>query len=150
MSNRTQPPSWPSPRGPWPEVEDVTRLFDQGKPWCATAVGHPGPDDDYPDVDRHVPWDECRTVTSYFDSARRDLTGTAVGLEAYAASPYQFGALRETAQPTEPRIVLESYIDSPGEEPVRVSLALGDALLLSRRIGQLVDLVSNPAATVGL
>lgn len=143
MSNRTQPPNWPNSRGPWPEVEDVTRLFDQGRPWCAAAAGHPGADD-YPNVDRHVPWDECRTLTSYFDGARRDLTGTPVGLEVYAAVPYQFGALREAAQPAEARIVLESYIDAPGEEPVRVSLALGEALLLSRRIDQLVDFVSGP------
>jgi hypothetical protein len=51
------------------------------------------------------------------------LAGPIVELKAYAASPYQFGVLREEAQPAEPRIVLESYVDAPGEEPARVSLS---------------------------
>jgi hypothetical protein len=144
MPDRTQPPSWPSPRGPWHEVEDVTRLFDQGKPWCVGAAGHPVDEDDYPEVDRHIPWNECRTLTSHFDRSRRDLTGANIELELYAAASYQFGTLREAALPDEPRIVIESYVDARGEEPVRVSLSLGDALRLGRRITQLVDLVSVP------
>jgi hypothetical protein len=51
------------------------------------------PDDGYPDVDRHVPWNECRTLTSYFDGARQDLHGPPIDLEVYAAAGYQFGAL---------------------------------------------------------
>lgn len=149
MSDRTQPPSWPSPRGPWHEVEDVTRLYDQGKPWCAAAAGHPTDAQDYPEVDRHIPWNECRTLTSYFDGPRRNLTGADVELEVYAAAPYQFGALRDAALPGKPRIVIESYVDAPGEEPVRVSLPLGEALRLSSRIVQLVDLVSAPGVLAG-
>lgn len=61
---------------------------------------------------------------------------------AMRAAPYQFGALRDEALSDEPRIVIESYVDESGEEPVRLSLALGEALHLGRRIAQLVDLVT--------
>lgn len=144
MSDRTQAPNWPTPRGPWPEVSDTSRLFDHGKPWCATAHAHPEADDGYPDVDRHVPWNECRTLPSYFDGARQELHGPPIDLELYAAAGYQFGALRGEASPAETRIVLEVYADRPGEEPTRVSLPLGEALRLSRRITQLIDHVSIP------
>ena len=143
MSHRTQPPNWPSPRGPWHEVAGTGRLFDHGKPWCATAYGHPEPDDGYPDSDRHVPWNECRTLISSFDGARRDLNGGPLELELYAAAAFQFGSLRSKALPSETRIVLEAYADEPGQEPIRVSLATGEALRLARRITQLVDLVSG-------
>ncbi len=146
MSDRTQPPNWPSPRGPWPEVTDTSRLFDHGKPWCSTAHSHPEPEDGYPDVNRHVPWNECRTLVSYFDGARHDLSGTPAGLELYAAAVFQFGTLRREALPGETRIVLETYVDEPGQEPVRVSLPVGEALRLARRIGQLVNLVSGSLA----
>jgi hypothetical protein len=141
MSDRTQPPNWPSSRGPWPEVTDASRLFDHGKPWCATAHGHPEPDDGYPDPDRHVPWNECRTPVSYFDGTR-DLSGTPVTLELYAAAAFQFGVPRNEALPAETRIVLEAYVDEPGQEPMRVSLPAGEVLRLARRITQLVDLVA--------
>lgn len=143
MGNRTQPPNWPSPRGPWPEVTDASRLFDHGKPWCATAHGHPEPEDGYPDPDRHVPWNECRTLVSYFDGARHDLSGAPVELELYAAAAFQFGTLRSEAFRPDSRIVLESYVDQEGHEPVRVSLPAGEALRLARRITQLVDLVAS-------
>ena len=142
MSDRTQPPNWPSPRGPWPELTDINQLFDHGKPWCATAHGHPEPDDGYPDPDRHVPWNECRSLVSYFDGARRDLSGPRMELEVYAAAAFQYGRLRSEALPQETRIVLDAYVDAPGEEPLRLSLPVGEALRLGRRLGQLVDLVT--------
>jgi hypothetical protein len=142
MAHRTQPPNWPNLRGPWHEVTAASRLFDHGKPWCATAHGHPEPDDGYPDPDRHVPWNECRTLVSYFDGVRLDLHGMQVELELYAAAVFQFGALRSEALPTETRIVLEPYVDQPGHEPIRISLPVGEALRLARRITQLVDLIA--------
>jgi len=145
MSDRTQPPNWPSPRGPWPEVTDGSRLFDHGKAWCATAHGHPEPDDGYPDPDRHVPWNECRSVVSYFDGARQGIDGARLELELYVAAAFQFGALRSEAAPSEARIVLEAYVDEPGQEPMRVSLPAGEALRLARRMAQLVDLVDGPS-----
>lgn len=56
MAETTQPPNWSSPRGPWPDVTDITRLFDHGAWWCVNRAGHPDPDDGYPDVERHTPW----------------------------------------------------------------------------------------------
>ena len=143
MSHRTQPPNWPSSRGPWPEVAGIDRLFDHGKSWCATAQGHPEPDDGYPDSDRHVPWNECRTLISSFEGARRDLHGGPLELELYAAAAFQFGTPRGEALPDETRVILEAYGDEPGQEPFRVSLPAGEALRLARRIAQLVDLISG-------
>jgi hypothetical protein len=143
MSHRTQPPNWPSPRGPWPELTEINQLFDHGKPWCAAAHGHPEPGDGYPDPDRHVPWNECRTLVSSFDGARRDLNGAPLELEVYAAAAFQFGTPRSEALPSQTRIVLEAYVDEPGQEPIRVSLPAGEALRLARRITQFVDLASG-------
>jgi hypothetical protein len=143
MSHRTQPPNWHSSRGPWPEFTDINRLFDHGKSWCATAHGHPGPEDGYPDPDVHVPWNECRTPISSFTGARRDLNGALLELELYAAAAFQFGSLRSKALPSDTRVVLEAYADEPGQEPIRVSLSAGEALRLARRMTQLVDLVSG-------
>lgn len=47
MSDRIDPPHWPSQRGPWPAVSDASRLFDHGWPWCVNAAGHPDPDGGY-------------------------------------------------------------------------------------------------------
>jgi hypothetical protein len=77
-----------------------------------------------------------------FDGVLRDLAGPAAELELYAACPYQFGALRDLAVRPEPRVVIETYVDVLGEESTRVSLPIGEALLLGRRIAQLVDAVS--------
>lgn len=143
MSDRTQPPNWPNARGPWSEVEDISRLFDHGKPWCASATAHPGPEIDYPDPLDHVPWDECRTLSTGFDGARQDLYGPPVGVELYAAAPFQFGALRHEAVRTETRIVLEVYSEESDDDVVRVSLPLGEALRLGRRLGQVVDRVTR-------
>ena len=59
MSDRIDPSSWPSPRGPWPQVSDLSRLYDHGQPWCVNAAAHPDLNDGYPDPDRHLPWHEC-------------------------------------------------------------------------------------------
>lgn len=44
MTDRIHPPAWHSPRGPWPEVNDLSRLFDHGWPGCVNAAAHPDPD----------------------------------------------------------------------------------------------------------
>ena len=74
----------------------------------ATAHGHPEPDDGYPDPDRHLPWNECRTLVSYFDGARRHVDGAPLELELYAAAVFRFGTLRTAALPGETRIILEA------------------------------------------
>ena len=43
MTDRIHPPAWHSPRGPWPEVKDLSRLFDHGWPGV-NAAAHPDPD----------------------------------------------------------------------------------------------------------
>ncbi len=143
MSETTQPENWPSPRGPWPEVSDLSRRFDHGRHWCANAAGHPHPEGGYPDAGVHVPWDECQSAPCLFDDVRVNLLGSIRGLALYGAAPFEFGALRASTPPHRaPRIVLELFPDtllSGPEEIVRFSLSLGEALRLSRRIPQLVD-----------
>lgn len=147
MAETTQPENWPSPRGPWPDVTDSTRLFDHGAWWCVNRAGHPDPDDGYPNVDRHTPWHECHSITGSFAGVRADLTGPPLELELYAAAPFRFGCLRAavTDPSTSPRVVLECYSDG-GAEPheLRFSLPLGEALRLARRLEHLVDEVSYP------
>jgi hypothetical protein len=41
MPDRTDPANWPSIRGPWHEVTDISRLYDFGMPWCVHAARHP-------------------------------------------------------------------------------------------------------------
>jgi hypothetical protein len=152
MAETTQPPNWPSPRGPWPDVTDSTRLFDHGAWWCVNRAGHPDPEDGYPDVDRHTPWDECHSITGSFTGVRADVTGPPLELELYAAAPFRFGCLRAAATDTSitPRVVFECYSDG-GSEPaeLRFSLPLGEALRLARRLEHLVDEVSYPHRAPG-
>ena len=95
MSDRIDPSTWPSLRGPWHEVEDLTRLYDHGRAWCAGAAGHPDHNGGYPDPDRHLPWHECRTVETYLEHARRDLHGREVDLSVYGATRFRFGEPRQ-------------------------------------------------------
>jgi hypothetical protein len=128
-------------------VTDSTRLFDHGAWWCVNRAGHPDPDDGYPDVDRHTPWDECHSITGSFADVRADLTGPPLELELYAAAPFRFGCLRAavTDPSTSPRVVLECYSDGGAESrELRFSLSLGEALRLARRLKHLVDEVSYP------
>lgn len=162
MVETTQPLNWPNPRGPWPDVTDTTRLFDHGAWWCANRAGHPDlddpdpdntdpndpdPDNGYPDVDRHMPSDECRAVAGSFANVRADLTGPPLELELYAAAPFRFGCLRAsvTELSTTPRVVFECYSDGRTESnELRFSLPLGEALRLARHLEHLVDEVSCP------
>ena len=149
MTDRIDSDSWPSPRGPWPEVHDPTRVHDHGRYWCANAAGHPGPDG-YPDPDRHVPWHECRSPEAWLHGARRDLDGEPVEVCVYLASRFRFGYPREGAQPAPTRVVLDVEA-SPGLDDVRVSLDLGEAVRLARILNLLVDQISvvRPSACPG-
>lgn len=80
---------------------------------------------------------------------QRELSGQGHGLDIYAAAAFQFGELRSSATNLHlpARIVLEYYPDVAGAEPadaIRFSLPVGEALRLSRRIAQVVDLVTVP------
>ena len=48
MSDGIHPPEWPSARGPWPEVNDSSRLYDGGWSWCTNAAAHPDDNAGYP------------------------------------------------------------------------------------------------------
>ena len=63
MKEPTQP-DWASPRGPWHEVTDHTRIYDTGAHWCADSAGHPDREHGYPHPYLHFPYDECRTPPS--------------------------------------------------------------------------------------
>lgn len=147
MAETTQPRNWPSPRGPWPEVTDLSRLFDHGAWWCANRAGHPDPENGYPDAEGHTPWDECRSLAGSFAGVRAGLTGPRLEVEVYVAAPFRFGRLAAevTGVPVSPRVVFECYSDGDTESSeLRFSLPLGEALLLVRRLEHLVDEVSYP------
>lgn len=143
MPDRTNPANWPNARGPWPEVTDLDRLYDHGRPWCAFASGHPDRDGDgYPDATIH-PAEECRTAALYLDDSALDHNGTSFGLEVFAAERFSFGELRGGAKPALTHIVVE-FFDADGlQTQKRCSLTVGDGLRLARWLGQLADLVTT-------
>lgn len=148
MPEPTQPSERPRARGPWPDVEDLSRIYDHGRSWCANADAHPDANGGYPDPDRHLPWRECRTLATAIAGVRADLHGAALELEVYAAASFTFGEPRTpNATGHETRVVLEAYADGPGTEAgysTRLSLSIGDALHLARKLVQIVDVVTVP------
>jgi hypothetical protein len=102
MSDRIDPANEDLERGPWPQVDDLSRLFDQGWPWCVNAAAHPDENHDYPDAARHVPWHECRTREAFVEEVRRDLDGEPVVVSVYNAAPFRFGQPRDDTPPATP------------------------------------------------
>jgi hypothetical protein len=109
MSDRIDPPCDHVERGPWPHVDDSSRLFDHGWPWCINAAAHPDPDGGYPDPERHRPCHECRSRESFVEDVRRDLDGEPIGVSVYNAAPFRFGQPRDDTPPAAPRVVLETW-----------------------------------------
>lgn len=99
MTDRIDRENWPTPRGPWHEVLDLSRLYDHGRPWCANAAGHPG-EDGYPDPELHRPWHECRSPEAALDGALLGTDGVPADLTVYLAAPFRFGELRRSAAHT--------------------------------------------------
>jgi hypothetical protein len=143
MANRSDHSTPRPPRGPWPEVNDLDRLFDHGRWWCINAAGHPADQDDYPDAEVHRPWHECRSVEVDLDGACRDLIGDAVFASVYLAEPFRFGMPRTDASVTRPRLVVE-FADAD-EESRRFSVGLGEAARLARILAHLVDHLAFPS-----
>src|ERR671931_910880 len=100
MSDRIDPTNDHVERGPWPPVDDRSRLFDHGWPWCVNSAAHPDPEGGYPDPHRHVPWPECRGAEMFVDGVCRDLHGEPVGVSVYSAAPFRFGEPRADASPS--------------------------------------------------
>ena len=144
MTDRIDPSAWPSPRGPWPEVNDASRLYDNGARWCVNAAGHPG-EDGYPDPERHLPWHECRGPEVWLEGARRDLDGEDLEVSVYLAAPYRFGQQRSPSEQAPTRLVIEAAGPGADSPAVRVSLALGEAVRLARILNHLVDQMSVAA-----
>jgi hypothetical protein len=139
MSNGIHPPEWPSRRGPWPEVDGPSRLYDHGWPWCVNAWGHPDERGGYPDPARHLPWFECRGREAFVDEVRRDLDGEPVTVSVYAAAAFRFGQPRHDGLPVSPRVVVETWSDRDDEHWQRVSLTVGEALRLARILVRCAD-----------
>lgn len=139
MSDRIDPLSWPSPRGPWPAATDASRLYDHGQPWCVNAPAHPERNGGYPDRDRHLPWHECRTREADVAGVHRDLDGDAVSMSVYAAAPFRFGQLRTAAAASSPRIVLETWQRALDQPARRLSLDIAQARHLARILVHLAD-----------
>ena len=144
MTDRIDPSAWPSPRGPWPEVDDTSRLYDHGRRWCVNAAGHPG-EDGYPDPERHVPWHECRGPEVWLEYARRALDGEDLELSVYLAAPYRFGQQRNASGQAPVRLVIDAADPGAEEFAVRLSLRLGEAARLARILNRLVDQMSGAA-----
>ena len=141
MPNPIEPRTWPSPRGPWPEVTD-DRIFDTGSPWCVNAAGHPGYHDDYPNRQRHFPPYECRTRGLYVD-AHDGLDGPTCDLDIYVARSYQFGELREEAKPPQTRVVFDLYNET-NNSSTRYSVSLGDAARIAMHLLGQIRSIDNP------
>ena len=124
---------------PWPEVSDLSRLYDHGQPWCANAVAHPDRNDGYPDPQRHLPWHECRSREAYLDDACRAVHGDELGLCVYLAAPFRFGQPRTAAEPFAARVVIETWQPDADEPSQRISVSAGSALRLARVLIHLVD-----------
>ena len=141
MVDPIDPRSWPSPRGPWPEVTDLSRLFDHGQHWCVNSAGHPDPQRGYPDANVHRPWSECRTREWSVDG-RRELDGDPLGLTVYGAAPFRFGESRGLPKP-EPRVVVDAWGATSESTPAGCfSVSLGDARQLARILQQAGDELS--------
>ena len=138
MSDRIDPPTDDLERGPWPQVGDLSRLYDHGWPWCVNAAAHPDPNGGYPDPERHRPWHECRSGEAYIDGARRGLDGELIALSVYNAVAFRFGQPRDEAPSASPRVVLESW--TAGEAATdRLSLTPAQALYLARILVRSAD-----------
>jgi hypothetical protein len=123
--------------GLWPQVTDLSRLYDHGAPWCINGRGHPDANDGYPDADVHLPHDECGSRSHYVDCVGEAGIST---LELYAAQPFRFGQERtEIWKSAAPSIVLSAWGSDPGSQPYRLQLTQGDGLLLARHLMAMVD-----------
>ena len=150
MSDRIDSLGWPSPRGPWPEVTDLSRLYDHGQPWCVNAEAHPDAEDGYPDPSRHLPWHECRGIELNVDGVMRGLDGEELSMSVYVAAPFRFGKHRAALAPSSPRLVLESWPADSDQPAHRISLSQGEALRLARMLVRLTDgLTPTRRLTVG-
>lgn len=157
-ADRIDPCSDPTPRGPWPPVTDLTRIYDHGRDWCTHRDARPEQNGGYPAAP-HLP-SECRTREYFLDvvtDARTRLDGerddeqvsTAVGLSFYCASAFRFGQARASALPSVPRVVLETWTgraegadrSNGAAMPGRVALTVGEALKLARLIEHVVETV---------
>ena len=143
MAHGNDSDTWPSPRGPWPEVTDLSRLFDHGQRWCRNAAGHPGTND-YPDATEHLPWFECHGPEVWLHGACRDLDGEPAEISVYPAAPFRFGQPRALPVRVTPRLVLDARVPGPPRFGCRFSLDLGEGIRLARIIEHLVDGVSFP------
>jgi hypothetical protein len=139
MTDRIDSSAWPTKRGPWPEVTDLSRLYDHGRSWCINAAGHPG-EAGYPDAGLHAPWDECHGPDRSVQ-ARDGLAGKQGDLCVYVAAPFRFGQPRAVTD-NDIRVIIETH--SADAVTGRSSLSLGEALRLARMINQLVDDATMP------
>lgn len=129
--------NWPSTRGPWHEVRDLTRLYDHGAVWCINSDGHPAHEAGYPDPDKHFPYDECQSPSRFVSDVRADLGGPELDLAIYGALPFRFGQPRGDQGPGRPRVMLDLCELATGAARVRFSIAMGEALLLAQHLRQL-------------
>ena len=143
MSDRIVPPDDIRERGPWPPVDDSSRLFDHGWPWCVNAAGHPDPEGGYPAPVRHLPAHECQSRAAFLDGVRRDLDGQQLGVSVYNAASIRFGEPRDDSPPASPRVVLDTWAMEE-KQAQRISLTPGAALQLARILVRFADELTFP------
>ena len=145
MSDRIDPPDGRSPRGPWPEVTDASRVYDHGRRWCVNAAAHPDANNGYPDPDRHLPWSECRSTEAYAEGAIRPVDGNPIGVCAYLAAAFHFGEQRDEVEPLPARVVIESWDVDGDHASHRIALSPAGALQLARILTRLADELIFPS-----
>lgn len=136
---------WPSDDGPWHHLTgNPDQMAAHGAAWCSSAWAHPDwqDQDPYPQAD-HDYANECRTTGGAHWTSVDDLAGHENWLQIYAATPFDFGEPRD--QSRDHRIVRVVFDvsdmddDTPNER--RVSVTLGDALLIAQHIDRTVAAV---------
>lgn len=143
MQDRIDSSTWPTSRGPWPPVIDSSRMYDSGALWCLNALGHPGAEQDYPNSEKHFPFDECQTPGFWVEDVQAELDGPALDLAIYGARPFQFGAARDLCGPGRARLVLDLCELESGNGRVRFSIGQGEALLLASHLRRVVGIVND-------
>ena len=78
MRDRVDPPNQAFRRGPWPEVTDLSRIYDHGQPVVRERRRPLRSQRRFPDAQRHAQGSECHSREALLDRARRDLDGDDV------------------------------------------------------------------------
>ena len=138
MPDRVDPPNQGFRRSRWPEVTELSRIYDHGQPWCVNVAGHSDHNGDYADARRHAQGAECHSREAFLDRARRDLDGEDAGFRMYTRRRVSVD------DATTSHWARHGWCSRRGHRLCRagsaeVSLSPGEALRLACALARLVD-----------